>query len=142
MAPVIEPLGPETARDQREPLEALYYAAFSPPPYAESLAEAQAFGALLDRDSRRPGFVGFIARDEKGSPVGLVYGYDTPAEAPDGAWWGRLLAAVGPDRAGEWILGQFAFCWFAVLPQLQGLGVGSRLYDAVMASVPAPGPGS
>ncbi len=134
----VEPLSPEAARAERERLEALYYAAFSPPPYAESLVEAQAFGALVDRDSRRPGFVGFLARDAGGRPAGLVYGYDTPAEPPEGAWWGRLLAAVGHERAAEWILGQFAFCWFAVAPELQGQGVGSALYDAVMGQVRTP----
>jgi len=135
---MIEPLDARTARAERESLEALYYAAFSPPPYAESRAEAQAFGALVDRDSRRPGFVGFVARDAAGAPAGLVYGYDTPHEPPEGAWWTRLLAAVGPGIGREWILGQFAFCWFAVAPGLQGRGVGAALYDRVLADVGSP----
>ena len=135
---MIEPLDAETARSEREGLEALYYAAFSPPPYAESMAEAQAFGALVDRDSRRPGFVGFVARDATGAPGGLVYGYETPAEPPEGAWWARLMTAVGPEAAREWILGQFAFCWFAVGPALQGKGLGTLLYDAVLTEVRTP----
>jgi GNAT superfamily N-acetyltransferase len=138
MAPRIEALSPEAARAERVGLERLYYAAFSPPPYAESLAEAEAFGTLVDRDSRRPGFDAFVARDEAGALVGIVYGYDTPAQPPEGAWWARLLAAVGPEAASEWVLGQFAFCWFAVDPAAQGQGAGGALYDAVMARVRTP----
>jgi len=135
---VVEPLSPEVARAERASLERLYFAAFSPPPYAESLAEAQAFGTLVERDSRRPGFDAFVARDEQRVPIGLVYGYDTPAEPPDGAWWSRLLDAVGPELAREWILGQFAFCWFAVAPGAQGTGIGAALYDAVVSRVRTP----
>ena len=138
MAPRIEPLEPEVARAERVALEELYYAAFSPPPYAESLAEAEAFGTLVDRDSRRPGFDGFVARDADGAPVGLVYGYDTPTAVPEGAWWARLVEAVGPGVAEEWILGQFAFCWYAVAPGHQRQGTGRALYDAMLARVRAP----
>ena len=91
---VIEPLPPAVARAERQGLEALYYAAFSPPPYAESLAEAEAFGTLVERDSRRAGFDAFVARDASGRIVGLVYGYDTPAEVPGGA------GPVPPARGG------------------------------------------
>ena len=135
---VIEPLPPAVARAQRRDLEALYYAAFSPPPYAESLAEAEAFGALVDRDSQRPGFDAFVARNGDGGIVGLVYGYDTPAVAPDGAWWARLVEAVKPEVASEWVFGQFAFCWFAVSPEAQGSGIGGALYDRVMRRVRTP----
>ena len=138
MALRIEPLVPAAARAERTGLEALYYAAFSPPPYAESLAEAEAFGTLVERDSRRPGFDAFAARDEAGAIVGIVYGYDTPERAPEGAWWSRLLGAVGREAAREWILGQFAFCWFAVHPDAQGQGTGAALYDAMMARVRTP----
>ena len=138
MPPAIEPLTPSAARAERHSLVALYYAAFSPPPYAESLAEAEAFGALVERDSRRPGFDAFVARDEEGLPVGLVYGYDTPASAPDGVWWTRLIEAVRPEVAHRWVLGQFAFCWFAVAPEAQGQGLGGRLYEAVMERVSTP----
>ncbi len=138
MPSVIEPLSPAVARAERRGLEALYYAAFSPPPYAESLAEAEAFGALVERDSRRPGFDAFVARDPDGRLVGLVYGYDTPVAVPDGAWWARLIRAVQLEVAREWVLGQFAFCWFAVDPEVQGEGTGGELYEAVMKRVRTP----
>ena len=138
MTAVIEPLAPEAARAERRALEELYYAAFSPPPYAESRAEAQAFGTLVERDSRRPGFDAFVARDADGALVGLVYGYGTPAEPPEGAWWARLIGAVGHECAREWILGQFAFCWYAVSPDAQGAGIGGQLYDTMMERVHTP----
>lgn len=138
MPPPLEPLSPEVARAERDRLVALYYAAFSPPPYAESLAEADAFGTLIDRDSRRPGFDGFLVRDREGEPVGLVYGYETPRTVPEGAWWARLVEAVGPVAADEWILGQFAFCWYAVAPDHQRQGTGRALYDAMLAKVASP----
>jgi GNAT superfamily N-acetyltransferase len=133
--PAIEPLPPDAARAERAALEELYYAAFSPPPYAESLAEAQAFGTLVERDSRRAGFDAFVARDDAGAIVGLVYGYDTPLLPPEGAWWARLIEAVGADAAREWILGQFAFCWYAVAPGAQNGGIGGALYETIMARV-------
>lgn len=136
----VEPLSPADVRAERTSLEALYFAAFSPPPYVESLAEAQAFGALAERDSHRPGYVAFVARagTPERTPLGIVYGYDTPLDAPGGAWWARLLGAVGEEEAERWILGQFAFCWFAVAPEAQGTGVGSALYAAAMAEVGTP----
>ena len=136
----VEPLRPADVRAERAALESLYYAAFSPPPYAESLAEAEAFGALAERDSHRPGFLAYVARSAgpERTPVGLVYGYDTPHEPPSGAWWARLLDAVGREAAERWVLGQFAFCWFAVVPDAQGSGLGAELYDAVMSRVGTP----
>jgi len=136
----VEPLGPADVRAERTALEALYFAAFSPPPYVESHAEAQAFGALAERDSHRPGYVAYVARSgtPERTPLGIVYGYATPPTPPAGAWWARLLEAVGDAAARRWILGQFAFCWFAVTPEAQGTGVGRDLYDAVMARVGTP----
>lgn len=138
--PTVEPLRPADVRAERAALEALYFAAFSPPPYVESVAEAQAFGALAERDSHRPGYIAYVARSAgpERTPIGLVYGYDTPVGAPDGVWWARLLDAVGSEAAERWILGQFAFCWFAVVPEAQGTGLGATLYDAVMAHVDTP----
>ena len=43
------------------------------------------------------------------------------------------MGAVGRDAAREWILGRFAFSWFAVDPSAQGAGVGGALYDAILA---------
>jgi GNAT superfamily N-acetyltransferase len=134
----IERIGPDGVRAERAALEALYFAAFSPPPYVESIAEARAFGALAVRDSTRPGYLAFVARSPDHVPVGIVYGYDTPALRPDGPWWARLLDSVGDEASREWILGQFAFCWFAVAPEAQGTGVGAALYDAVLEQVRAP----
>jgi len=136
-APTVELLRPADVRAERKAFEALYFAAFSPPPYVESVAEAQAFGALAERDAHRPGYVAYVARaaTPERTPIGIVYGYDTPAAAPPGPWWARLLAAVGPEAAERWILGQFAFCWFAVTPEAQGTGVGAALYDAAMGQV-------
>jgi len=140
LGPTVEPLSPADVRAERAALEALYFAAFSPPPYVESRAEAEAFGALAERDSHRPGYVAFVARsgERHRAPIGLAYGYDTPSESPGGAWWERLLEAVGDEAAARWVLGQFAFCWFAVSPEAQRTGLGVALYDAVMAQVLAP----
>lgn len=135
---VVEPLDPSSARRERHALQGLYLLAFSPPPYAETAREADAFGALVDRDSLRPGFDAFVARAADGRPVGLVYGYSTPVRLPSGAWWARLESAMGPAAVQTWVLGQFAFCWFAVEPSAQGTGVGAALYAALMARVRTP----
>jgi ribosomal protein S18 acetylase RimI-like enzyme len=76
-------------------------------------------------------FLGAFAGEEL---VGFVYGY---TGAPGQWWYDRVARAVGREGRRSWFdRGHFEFTELAVRPDCQGRGVGSRLHDRVLESLP------
>jgi ribosomal protein S18 acetylase RimI-like enzyme len=92
--------------------------------------------ATLPRHSGRDGFrfVAVVAPD--GALAGFAYGYSGAA----GQWWhDRVAAAMDDETRARWLdPPHFEFCEIAVLPELQGQGLGGRLHDALLAGRPEP----
>jgi ribosomal protein S18 acetylase RimI-like enzyme len=66
--------------------------------------------------------------------VGFVYGY---TGAPGQWWYDRVARAVDREGRRRWFdPGHFEFTELAVRPDFQGRGVGSRLHDRVLESLP------
>lgn len=126
----LEPAQVQAARPQ---FRAVYYTAFAAPPYSRPEAVADSFADSLARHVQRDGFRCAAGLDENGVVVGFAYGYTTSA----GLWWHDLVARVmGPGLAREWLADSFELVEFAVAPEAQGRGLGSRLHDAVLAGLP------
>ncbi|MCA1554655.1 MAG: GNAT family N-acetyltransferase, partial [Chloroflexi bacterium] len=131
----------EIARLSRSEVEAnrfaligVYRAAFAAPPYNEGVSEVAHFAESLTKHMQRKDFRLVAARElSTGQVVGFAYGYASER----GQWWndtiGEALTRVQRD---EWLRDTFEFVELAVLPLMQGHGIGSRLYDALFADLP------
>jgi ribosomal protein S18 acetylase RimI-like enzyme len=77
-------------------------------------------------------FLGAFAGAEE--LVGFVYGY---TGAPGQWWYDRVAGKLDSAARRRWLdPGHFEFTELAVRPDSQGLGIGSRLHDAVLEDVP------
>ena len=131
----IEFLSPTQVEALQPQFRAVYAAAFARPPYRRGHAVADSFAQSLLNHSRRDGFRCAVARDEAGALAGFAYGYTSRP----GQWWHDLVAgALGPAHAAVWMPGSFELVEFAVTPDSQGRGLGSRLHDSLLAGLPHP----
>ena len=80
---------------------------------------------IAERDGFR-----FVAANEATTRqmVGFGYGYT----GQPGQWWyDTVAAAMGEPLARVWLADCYEFVEMAVLPVMQGYGIGGRLHDAV-----------
>ncbi|MGH3088400.1 MAG: GNAT family N-acetyltransferase [Rubrobacteraceae bacterium] len=110
----------------------VYGAAFSEPPYSQGEDGVRNVANRLPRHARNAGFRCLVA-EENDQVLGFVYGYtDEP-----GGWWHEQVApsmeAAGLER---WLRNAFALTELAVAPQARGRGVGGRLHDTLLDSLP------
>jgi GNAT superfamily N-acetyltransferase len=112
----------------------VYRAAFTEPPFGDTGKEVGWFDQELAGDVDLPDFRCLVAR-RNGEAIGFAYGFRTFEDEPWNDWYAEVLRSVGPDAADAWIRGQFALGWFAVRPANRGVGIGTRLYDELLASV-------
>lgn len=118
----------------REELTAIYQVAFAGPPYYEDEYDAQRFGRSLIVHNQRPGFQALAAREpDTGRILGFTCGYTTSP----GQWWhDTIRPALGEEKAGYWLSNSFELVELAVLPAVQGKGIGGRLHDQLLAHLP------
>jgi GNAT superfamily N-acetyltransferase len=126
----IEQLDAPDVKSHGDSIELIYRLAF-----AEDRATSARFRQRLDREAATfPGFR-FHAAFDNGELVGFIYGYHLQRSN----WWPRMilpaLAAAGQDH---WLENCFELVEFAVDPDRQGQGIGSRLYDALFSGVTQP----
>lgn len=102
--------------------------------FAMSPGEADAYIGNLDRHARYPGFRFLAALDPADArPLGFVYGYSSTP----GQWFhDTIRPALGPALAAGWLDGAFEYTEFAVRPEAQGVGIGGKLHDAILADLP------
>jgi ribosomal protein S18 acetylase RimI-like enzyme len=114
-------------------LQQVYAVTFTRPPYNESVSDAARFPAMLAQHAQREGFRCFVARQEDdGRIVGMAYGYT----CLPGQWWCEKVAgALTATAARRWLEDSFEFAELAVVPELQGQRLGSRLHDTLLASL-------
>jgi ribosomal protein S18 acetylase RimI-like enzyme len=111
----------------------IYQSVFTRPPFGDSEREVGWFSEEFAGDVGLPGFRCFAALIGD-ALVGFAYGFRTFVADPWNAWYEEVLRSVGPVASEAWIRGQFAVGWFAVLEEHQGVGIGARLYDDLIAS--------
>ncbi len=111
----------------------IYQAAFSQPPFSESLPDFLNFTGRLSYHSRHSGFRCVILRPAPGEEVtGFVYGF--PGTIGD--WFYDLVShRLSPTLRQQYLRDYFEFAEIAVLPAFQGQGQGGLLHDALLAEV-------
>ena len=121
-------------QDIQTQIQAVYRAAFALPPYQKGPAEVARFVQVFDRHVERVGFRCFVARESNSARIlGFVYGYTS---AP-GQWWhDAVAAALRPAMVERWLTDCFELVELAVLPEMQGQGIGRRLHDALLTGLP------
>ncbi len=130
----LEALPPAALDARMHEVLTVYRAAFAAPPYSEGAAELAYFAQTLPRHAERAGFR-FVAASEATTHqvVGFAYGY---TGQPSQWWYDTVAAAMGEPLARVWLADCFEFVEMAVLPVMQGYGIGGRLHDAVLRGLP------
>ncbi len=127
-------LGPEELAQARGAIVEVHHAAFAGPPYNEGEIETERTVDRLISDARRDGYRCYVARDESAQIVGLSYGLRGQA----GQWWyDRVSERITPAAAEEWLRDCFQFDELAVIPGMQGRGIGGRLHDLLLTGLGA-----
>jgi GNAT superfamily N-acetyltransferase len=112
----------------------IYKAAFTQPPYNENEQAAKRFLASLEQHVLRSGFKCLAAYTSDNSHmIGFAFGYTAKA----GQWWRDIVAsAMTSQQIDRWLSDCFELAELAVLPIYQGKGVGGKLHDELLASIP------
>lgn len=112
----------------------IYQAAFSAPPFTETLTDVLSFAARLPLHALNVDFRCVVARPALGEEiVGFAYGYSGMPRT----WWYELVSAWMPDDNVEYWLGDyFEFAELALHPDWQGQGTGGLLHDALLEGLP------
>lgn len=107
---------------------AVYGAAFSQPPYAETAADAELLRERVTRYAGRDGFRLATARQD-----GNVAAFALAVRAYPGDWWrDKVAEAIGPQLAGRWLPpGVLEVVHVAVMPAWQRQGLGSAMLAAL-----------
>lgn len=107
----------------------VYAAAFAPPPYSDPGRGEEVRQRIRETHSMREGFLGFVAQDESGRILGIIYGY----HGKPGQWWhDAVVRAVDRDTAARWFGDSYELVEVAVDPACQGHGIGQKLIAALL----------
>ncbi|GAA1990017.1 GNAT family N-acetyltransferase [Catenulispora subtropica] len=122
---VIRTLTPSTLAPLREAVLAVAAQAFAIPPWNEKPSDAINIVDRMWDVTTRPDFIATAAFDGP-HMIGFTYGYTDDR-----------LTTMWSDEAGS-AAEAFEVIELAVAPSYQGLGVGKRLHDALLADAPSP----
>lgn len=102
----------------------VYAEAFAQPPYSDPDRGREVRSRMRDVHGKREGFCSFVAVDEDGRVIGMIYGY----HGAPGQWWHDTVLKNLDDHARyRWLRDSFELVEVAVLPGWQGKGVGAAL---------------
>jgi len=130
----VDLVAPRDVAGIADQIVAVYREAFSPPPYRETEDDVDRYAERLPRHATQDGFRCAVATDGD-HLVGFAYGY----VGRPGQWWhDTVRRALDPAVAARRLDGAFELVELAVVPAVQGHGLGGRLHDLVLAHAPAP----
>jgi ribosomal protein S18 acetylase RimI-like enzyme len=111
----------------------VYREAFAGAPHHEPPEAAERFRASLERHARLPAFRATAAWGPGADLVGFAYGHTSLP----GQWWhDRAAAALDPAVAERWLEHPFVVVIVAVRPRRRREGIGGRLHDLLLETVP------
>lgn len=126
-------LGEEVAVRASAQFVDVYRQAFAGPPHNEAPEAAERFGESFQRHASFPGFRAVAAWAPGADLVGFGYGHTSLP----GQWWhDGVERALGPAAAERWLAAPFVLVELAVRPRRQREGIGGRLHDLLLQSVP------
>jgi ribosomal protein S18 acetylase RimI-like enzyme len=129
----IAEVGPKKAASLDGQLQRVYLAAFSLPPYREGETDVVRFRESFIHHARRGGFRCVVAKEQEHGVVGFGYGYTSKP----GQWWRDVVEeGLGRENAKKWLSDAFEFVELAVLPTMQGQGIGGRIHDELLRGLP------
>ena len=111
----------------------IYQAAFSEPPFHESLPDFLNFAGRLSYHAKMAGFRCAVAWPEPGQPIsGFAYGYS----GFRGSWFYDLVSIHLPNETiQEYLSDYFEFAEMGLLPALQAQGLGGQLHDTLLSGL-------
>ncbi|MFF9349507.1 GNAT family N-acetyltransferase [Streptomyces sp. NPDC014734] len=112
----------------------VYAEAFAEPPYNETADDIAAAFRRFRSQTRRPSFVGALARTGEGEPVGMAYGCPL---GPDTEWWNQLTRPVPDDMSREDGHRTFGLMEIAVRGRWRGRGIAGRLHRTLLSGTEA-----
>jgi ribosomal protein S18 acetylase RimI-like enzyme len=123
----------EQALVRREGLTGCYRSVFTGAGFAETEQDVERFAdEQLPGHAVRDGFRMMAALADD-SVLGFGYGYT----GRRGQWWSdRVVEAVPAALSDTWVGGHFELVELTVHPDHQGLGIGGRLHDTLLAGLP------
>jgi ribosomal protein S18 acetylase RimI-like enzyme len=113
----------------------VYREAFAGAPHNEPPEAAERFRESLVRHAQLPGFRAVAAWGPGADLVGFGYGHTSLP----GQWWhDRVAAALTPEASARWLQRPFVIVNLAVRPRRRREGIGGRLHDLLLETVPHP----
>jgi ribosomal protein S18 acetylase RimI-like enzyme len=113
-------------------LGAVFASAFGAPGYDEEPDGDRFATEQLPTHADRDDFK-LVAARSGGTPVGFAYGFT----GQRGQWWSdRVVNAISPELAAEWIGGHFEVVELAVRVDAQGHGLGAALMEELVRDLP------
>lgn len=123
---------PEARNLQREILH-VYESAWAPTRFSPTQDQLSDFDAIFGRHLTQEGFRLVGAHDDAGGLAGFAYGYKS---VPGGWWRDMVTSTLHADLVERWFSDGFEFVELAVVPRVQGAGVGTALHDRLLEDVP------
>jgi ribosomal protein S18 acetylase RimI-like enzyme len=111
----------------------VYREAFAGAPHNESPEAAERFGEAVARHTERPGFRATAAWGPGADLVGFAYGHTT---LPGQPWHDRVAPEVAAGSGEGWLADAFVLVNLAVRPRRRREGIGGRLHDLLLETVP------
>ena len=132
-AEVYAVMGGDVAMRAADELADVYREAFAGAPHHEPPEAAVRFRESLAGHAALPGFRVAAAWAPGADLVGFGYGHTSLP----GQWWhDRVVDALPPDVAARWLDEPFVVVNLAVRPRRRREGIGSRLHDLLLETVP------
>ena len=111
----------------------VYGEAFAQPPYSDPDRGREVRSRMRDVHGKRQGFQAFAAVQDDGTVVGMIYGY----HGSKGQWWHDTVAKnLDAATAQKWLGDPYELVEVAVLPEMQGRGIGAALIACLLHGRP------
>ncbi|MEK6774497.1 MAG: GNAT family N-acetyltransferase [Bdellovibrionota bacterium] len=111
----------------------VYKSVYSLAPYNEPASQIESFSTSWETRTKKNGFLFVGAEDEAKKLVGFAYGW----KSISGDSWNMKLSARLGELSAHWLSDCFEFVDLAVIPSVQGVGLGRDLTKELFAQVNA-----